>query len=157
MRLTLCRTRGALTFKRAGSTLSSFSRRWGSHWSNGYVGSMRNWENKKKEKNREWQTDWKKEERNQEWKIQRNKGIMWSAYNKDTKSSWRRQYVERQVSCQRFNLKREELLAVINVSYGERKSRWRKFSFHNSIATSHIKRRSYKPKKRGGQDTEDRK
>ena len=55
--------------------------------------------------------------------------------------------MERRASCQRFNLKREELLAIINISYGERKSRWRKFSFHNSIATSHIKRRSYKQKK----------
>ena len=64
-----------------------------------------------------------KEKRDQEWKIQRNKGIMRSAYNKDTKSSWRKQYVGRHASCQRFNLKREELLAVINVSYGERKSR----------------------------------
>ena len=58
--------------------------------------------------------------------------------------------MERRTNCQRFNLKREELLAVINVSYGEHKSRWRKFSFHNSIATSHIKRRSYKQKKGGG-------
>ena len=55
--------------------------------------------------------------------------------------------MERRTSCQRFNLKREELLVVINISYGERKSRWRKFSFHNSTATSHIKRRSYKQKK----------
>ena len=58
--------------------------------------------------------------------------------------------MERHASCQRFNLKREELLAIINVSYGERKSRWRKFSFHNSTTTSHIKRRSYKQKKKGG-------
>ena len=58
--------------------------------------------------------------------------------------------MERRTSCQKFNLKREELLAVINVSYGERKSRWRKVSFHNSATTSHIKRRSYKQKKRGG-------
>ena len=50
----------------------------------------------------------------------------------------------RRASCQRFNLKRDELLAVINVSYGERKSRWRKFLFHNSTVTSHIKRTSYK-------------
>ena len=53
----------------------------------------------------------------------------------------------RRASCQRFNLKREELLAVINVSYGERKSGWRKFLFHNSTITSHIKRTSYKKKK----------
>ena len=58
--------------------------------------------------------------------------------------------MERRAGCQRFNLKREELLAVINVSYGERKSRWRKFSFHNSTTMSHIKRRSYKKKKGGG-------
>ena len=58
--------------------------------------------------------------------------------------------MERRAGCQRFNLKREELLAVINVSYEERKSRRRKFSFHNSTATSHIKRRSYKQKKGGG-------
>ena len=58
--------------------------------------------------------------------------------------------MKRRASCQRFNLKREELLVVINVSYRECKSRWRKFSFHNSTATSHIKRRSYKKKKRGG-------
>ena len=64
----------------------------------------------------------------------------------------------RRASCQRFNLKREELLTVINVSYEKRKSRWRKFSFHNSTATSHIKMRSYKQKKGGGgQDIEDRK
>ena len=74
---------------------------------------------------------------------------MWSAYNKDTKSSWRRQYVGRRASCQRFNLKRDELLAVINVSYGEHKSRWRKFLFHNSTVTSHIKRTSYKKKRMG--------
>ena len=61
---------------------------------------------------------------------------MWSKY---TKSSWRRQYVGRHASCQRFNLKGEELLAIINVSYGERKSRWRKFLFYNSIVMSHIK------------------
>ena len=30
---------------------------------------------------------------------------------------------ERRASCQRFNSKRKELLAVVNVSYGERKSR----------------------------------
>ena len=67
--------------------------------------------------------------------------------------------MERRASCQRFNLKRQELFTVINVSYGECKSRWRKFSFHNSTATSHIKMKSYKKKKRGGggQDTEDRK
>ena len=53
----------------------------------------------------------------------------------------------RRASYQIFNLKREKLLTVINVSYGKRKSRWRKFSFHNSTATSHIKRRSYKQKK----------
>ena len=58
--------------------------------------------------------------------------------------------MERRASCQRFNLKREELLAVINVSYEERKSRRRKFSFHNSTATSHIKRRSYKQKEKEG-------
>ena len=58
--------------------------------------------------------------------------------------------MERRAGCQRFNLKREELLAVINVSYEERKSRRRKFSFHNSTATSHIKRRSYKQKRGGG-------
>ena len=45
----------------------------------------------------------------------------------------------RHASCQRFNLKRKELLAVINVSYGERKSRWRKFLFYNSTVMSHIK------------------
>ena len=56
----------------------------------------------------------------------------------------------RRASCQRFNLKRDELLAVINVSYGEHKSRWRKFLFHNSTVTSHIKRTSYKKKKDGG-------
>ena len=67
--------------------------------------------------------------------------------------------MERRASCQRFNLKRQELFTVINVSYGERKSRWRKFSFHNSTGTSHIKMKSYKKKKGGGggQDTEDRK
>ena len=58
--------------------------------------------------------------------------------------------MERRANCQRFNLKRKELLAVINVSYGERKSRWRKFSFYNSTVTSHIKRTSYKKKGGGG-------
>ena len=58
--------------------------------------------------------------------------------------------MERRASCQRFNLKRQELFTVINVSYGERKSRWRKFSFHNSTAMSHIKRRSYKQKEKEG-------
>ena len=65
--------------------------------------------------------------------------------------------MERRASCQRFNLKRQELFTVINVSYGERKSRWRKFSFYNSTVTSHIKRTSYKKKGGGGQDTKDRK
>ena len=59
--------------------------------------------------------------------------------------------MERCTSCQRFNLKRQELFTVINVSYGERKSRWRKFSFHNSTGTSHIKMKSYKKKKGGGE------
>ena len=58
--------------------------------------------------------------------------------------------MERRASCQRFNLKRQELFTVINVSYGERKSRWMNFSFHNSTATSHIKMKSYKKKKGGG-------
>ena len=66
--------------------------------------------------------------------------------------------MERRTNCQRFNLKREELLVVINISYGERKSRWRKFSFHNSTVTSYIKRTSYKKiGGGGGKDTEDRK
>ena len=58
--------------------------------------------------------------------------------------------MERRTSCQRFNLKREELLVVINISYGERKSRWRKFSFHNLTVTSYIKRTSYKKIGGGG-------
>ena len=61
----------------------------------------------------------RKEERDQGWKVRRNKEIMRS---KDTKSNWRRQYMGRRASCQRFNSKRKELLAVINVSYRERKS-----------------------------------
>ena len=113
---------------------------------------MRNW-GKKKKRTESGRLIERKEEKNQEWKIQRNKGIMWSAYNKDTKSSWRRQYVGRRASCQRFNLKREELLAVINVSYRERKSRWRKFLFNNSTVTSHTKRISYQKKKKEDQDT----
>ena len=56
----------------------------------------------------------------------------------------------------RFNLKREELLIVINISYRERKSRWKKFSFHNSTVMSHIKRTRYKNGGEG-QDIEDRK
>ena len=118
MRLALSRTRGVLTFEGAGSTLSSFARRRGSYWSNGCDGSTR------KRRMESGRLIERKEKRDLEWKVQRNKEIMRS---KDTKSSWRRQYVGRCASCQRFNSKRKELLAVINVSYGERKSRWKKF------------------------------
>ena len=141
MRPALSKTRGVLAFKGAGSTLSSFARRRRSHWSNGCDGSTR------KRRTESGRLIKRKEKWDQRWKVRRNKEIMRS---KDTKISWRRQYVGRRASCQRFNSKRKELLAVINVSYRERKSRWKKFLSYNSTVTSHVKKTSYK--KGEGQD-----
>ena len=141
MRPALSKTRGVLAFKGVGSTLSSFARRRRSHWSNGCDGSTR------KRRMESGRLIKRKEKWDQGWKVRRNKEIMRS---KDTKISWRRQYVGRRASCQRFNSKRKELLAVINVNYRERKSRWKKFLSYNSTVTSHVKKTSYK--KGEGQD-----